>query len=493
MNIFKHLRRHSIHAARDGRQTHAMAMAKEDARAIAECTGRYFSRGSRPVIRWFKRDEFDDAITRAAIGQATHLFGSSVDYCICTNGIDASRVRFILEWANQPVEWWPVSQQDNPQLARLFSDSGCPPERYGHWWKWFPERVRPNAPEWILDGCMVITSKPSWFNHWTKGSDSLRVSQDNHWTAEMICSNDATYVDLELKRFSGMISLPPGFHYMGRIFEMLDTQPLVVEYDGCIDMCEQGVINATLQKLGAKPIPLYEFPFGHTLENHIDYGLQGDQGLAWGYQFGPAFRSINPHFERLTAEKIIFSKPDTGLLDRFHWLRNTGQWGIPGWSMPDGCAKIILDRAEAFAGRPTLELGTSRGRMAAILTTLGCQVTTVDHLNRGAEQNLTGLPVRVIQEDAVNFLSWTKETFDLIVVDFHGNSEAEWQRYATSLLRRLNSNGTLLLNNATLYEIPEWSTETGVRWFLSQLSPDWKVELRIEMQPGVAIVTNAIK
>ena len=101
--------------------------------------------------------------------------------------------------------------------------------------------------------------------------------------------------------------------------------------------------------------------------------------------------------------------------------------------------------------------------------------------------------MRVIQEDAVNFLSWTKETFDLIVVDFHGNSEAEWQRYATSLLRRLNSNGTLLLNNATLYEIPEWSTETGVRWFLSQLSPDWKVELRIEMQPGVAIVTNAIK
>jgi hypothetical protein len=309
----------------------------------------------------------------------------------------------------------------------------------------------------------------------------------------MICGNYTTDVDLKLKRFSGMISLPHGFHYMGRILEMLDTQPLVVENDGRIDMCEQGAINATFQKLGAKLIPLYEFPCGHTLEDHIDYGLQGDQGLAWGYQFGPAFRSINPHFERLTAEKIIFSKPDTGLLDRFHWLRNAGQWGIPGWSMSDGCAKIILERAEAFVGRSTLELGTSRGRMTAILTTLGCQVTTVDHLNRGAEQNLTGLPVRVIQDDAVNFLSRTLETFNLIVVDFHGNSEAEWQHYAKLLLRRLDSNGTLLLNNATLYEIPEWRTETGVRWFLSQLSLGWKVELRTEIQPGIAIVTNTMR
>ena len=493
MKTFKHLRRHIIHMVRDGQQTHAMTMAKEDARAIAECTGRYFSRGSRPVIRWFKKDESGDAITRAAIGQATRLFGSSVDYCICTNGIDASRVRFILEWANQPVEWWPVSQQDYPQLARLFSDTGSPPERYGHWWKWFPERVRPNAPEWILDGYMVITHKPSWFTQWIKGFDSLRVSQDDHWTAETIRNNCTTDVDLKLKRFSGMISLPPGFHYMGRILKMLDNQPWVVEHDGCIDICEQDVIHATFQKLGAKPIPLYEFPYGNALENHINFGLQGDQDLAWGYQFGFAGRSVNPHFERLTAEKIIFSKPDTGLLDRFHWLQNAGQWGIPGWSMPDGCAKIIAERAEAFAGRPTLELGTSRGRMTAILTTLGCQVTTVDHLDRGAKQNLMGLPARIIQDDAVNFLSQTSEMFDLIVVDFHGNSEADWHRYAKPLLRRLNRKGTLLLNNATLYENPKWRDETGVRWFIGQLSPGWKVDLRTEKWPGVAIVTNTMK
>lgn len=493
MNLFKHLRRYIHNRAGDGEQTRAMAMAKEDERIIAECAGRYFSRGSRPVIRWFKNDEPDDAITRAAIGQATRLLGSGVDYCLCTYGIDASRVRLILEWADQPVEWWPVSQQDNPQLARLFSDAGSPPGRYGHWWKWFPERVRPDAPEWILDGSMVITGKPSWFKRWIKGSDSLRVSQDNHGTDEKIRGNYAADADLELKRFSGMISLPPGFHYTERILEMLDDQPLAAGHDGCYDMCGQGVINAAFRKPGAKPIPSHELPFGHALENHIDYGPGGDLGFAWGYHFGPACSRINPHFESLTAGNVIFSKPDTGLPDRFHWLKNNGQWGVPGWSMPDGCASVILERARAFAGRPTLELGTSRGRMTAMLAALGCQVTTVDHMNRGAQQNLAGLPVRVIQDDAVNFLSKSLETFDLIVVDFHGNSEADWQRYAKPLLARLKRNGTLLINNATLYEIPEWRDENGVRWFISQLSSDWRVELRTGTQPGVAIVTNTIK
>ena len=85
--------------------TWAAIVAAEDVRAEADCSGRRFSIGSRPVIRWIKGDGLDDMITRAAIGQATRLFGSEVDYCICTQGIDADRVRSILEWASQPVEW----------------------------------------------------------------------------------------------------------------------------------------------------------------------------------------------------------------------------------------------------------------------------------------------------------------------------------------------------------------------------------------------------
>jgi len=40
------------------------------------------------LTRWFRRHS-----TRAAIGQATRLFGSTVDYCLCTHGIDATRAR----------------------------------------------------------------------------------------------------------------------------------------------------------------------------------------------------------------------------------------------------------------------------------------------------------------------------------------------------------------------------------------------------------------
>ncbi|MCX5726404.1 MAG: class I SAM-dependent methyltransferase [Candidatus Saganbacteria bacterium] len=334
-------------------------MAEDDERTAAEYPGRRFSNSSRPVIRWVKGDGLDDAVTRAAIGQATRLFGSAVDYCLCTKGIDAPRARTILEWANQPIEWWPVSDRENPQL----------------------ERIRPNAPEWILDGNIVITSKPPWFDGWIRGIDPLRVTHD-------------------------------------------------------------------------------------------------DSGA-------------NPHFERLTAEHVIFSKSDIGLLDRFRWLGGRSQWGVPGWSMPDDCAQVILECAEAFAGRPTLELGTSRGRITAMLATLGCQVTTVDHQDRGAAQNLKGLPVRVIQDDVVRFLSQTMETFDLIVVDLHGNSQADWQRYAKPLLSRLDRAGTLLLNNATLYNFPDWRDETGVRWFLDQLTQEWTVELRTQTPPGIAIVTNA--
>lgn len=131
------------------------------------------------MIRWIKGDGLDDPVTRAAIGQATRLFGDRVDYCVCTQGIDAARARSILSWANQPVEWWPVSENDNPRLAAFLRAAGCPPERFGYWWKWFPERVRPDGPEWILDGDMVVTAAPPWFDDWAAGVDGVRVAQDD--------------------------------------------------------------------------------------------------------------------------------------------------------------------------------------------------------------------------------------------------------------------------------------------------------------------------
>ncbi len=139
---------------------------------------RYFSEGSRPVIRWIKGDGLDDVVTRSAIAQATRLFGNSVDYCLCTSGLSAPRVREVLAWADQPVEWWPLEPADNPELAEVLVAAGCDPDHFGYWWKWFPERVRPAAPEWVLDGDMVIVAPPSWFSAWKSGQDPLRMTKD---------------------------------------------------------------------------------------------------------------------------------------------------------------------------------------------------------------------------------------------------------------------------------------------------------------------------
>ena len=472
------------------KNTRAGLLDRQDRDFAKKLNGRRFSAGTRPVIRWIKADGLDDVVTRAAIGQATRLFGAEVDYCICTVGIDAARVRSILEWSVQPVEWWPLSEQDNPELARLLRRAGCAPERFGCWWKWFPERVRPDAPEWVLDGDMVITGKPVWFDAWVRGEDRLRVSQDDLCHPDLMYGRYVSEVDLGLKLYSGLISMPPKLRYMGQVVEVLKSRPLQPVHDGCRDMCEQGVLATALQVLRPLPIPLHEFPFGRAFEQHLDFGKSGDLKRAWGYHFGHAFRRANPHFERLSAEGVVFSASPVDEVERFHWLGAKGQWGVPGWSIPDDCARTIVDHARRFSGKSILEIGTSRGRLTAMLAAVGCRVTTVDHQDRGASNNLAGMNVEVVVDDAVRHLAKPGPAYELIVVDFHGNAPADWQRYPGPLLKRLLPGGVLIINNAKLHEIPEWSEESGVAWFIGRLPADWRVEHPPVPPPGLAIITR---
>ena len=472
------------------RPTKAMLIADEDALLARSLEKSLFLRGTKPVIRWIKGDGLDDVVTRAAIGQATRIFGSEVDYCLCTQGLDAERVRHILECADQPVEWYPIDATDNPKLASYLMNAGCKPENFGYWWKWFPERVRLNAPEWLLDGDMVITAKPKWYADWVKGNDVLRVTQDDRWPAEGMYGDYVSEVNLELKLYSGLISFPPGLTYMPSISKVLANKPLKYGHHGQRDMCEQGIIAAAMQKLDALPIPLYEFPFGRAFENHIDYGLAGDQNAGWGFHFGHAFKTNNKHFERLTSEGVIFSMKTPNLIEKFKWLGGTDQWGIPGWSIPDDCLMTIIDVAKNYVGKKVLELGSSRGRVAATLASLGCIVTTVDHQDRGARLNLLGMGVNVIHDDALEFLINSSDTYDLIVCDLHGNSNAEWQRYAQPILTKLNQKGVLILNNLNLHKSNEWREESGVSWFVNQLPKVFKIKKITKTFPGIVIIES---
>ena len=124
-----------------------------------------------------------------------------------------------------------------------------------------------------------------------------------------------------------------------------------------------------------------------------------------------------------------------------------------------------------------------------MLASLGCKLTTVDHQDRGAIQNLAGLNVTVVIEDAVGFLIRSNKQFDIIVVDVHGNTPQDWARLKDPLIARAKRGSKLVIDNAALFEIPEWKDETGVQWFLDQLPKTWRIKVNKQYPPGIAIVS----
>ncbi len=455
---------------------------------LAKEARRPFALGSRPVIRWIKGDGLDDEITRSAIAQATRLFGGSVDYCLCSAGISPARARSVLAWAEHPVEWWPLTPQDNPPLAAALMAAGCYSDRFGYWWKWFPERVRVGAPEWILDGDMVITGAPSWFKAWCEGNDYIRVTQDDAWDINGLYGEYLELVDQDKRLYSGLISLPPDLTYTPAMLEVLRAQPLAWGHDGRTNMSEQGVAACAFGALGASPIPLSEFPFGRSFEEQLNHGLAGPGINSWGFHFGHAFRRENLHFRRLAAEGQIFWMENEPLPEeRFLWLVNRGQWGTPGWSMHPTCVKRIATPAQNYAGRRILELGTSRGFLAAIMAAYGCVVTTVDKADRGASTNLKDMGVQVVVSDAVEFLRRNESRFSLIVVDIHDNSIKVWDALWPLVSGCLSTDGVLVLYNTHLWQMSEWSEETGLRWITESSPPGWSTEVFSEPAPGMVL------
>jgi tetratricopeptide (TPR) repeat protein len=455
---------------------------------LANEARRPFALGSRPVIRWIKGDGLDDDVTRSAIAQATRLFGGSVDYCLCTAGISPARARSVLAWAEHPVEWWPLTPQDNPPLAAALMAAGCYSDRFGYWWKWFPERVRIGAPEWILDGDMVITGTPSWFKAWYEGKDYIRVTQDDAWDINGLYGEYLTLVDQDKRLYSGLISLPPDLTYTPAMLEVLRVQPLTCGHDGRTNMSEQGVVACAFDALCATPIPLSEFPFGRAFEEQLNYGLTGPNKNSWGFHFGYAFRCENPHFRRLAAEgQIFWMENEPPPEERFLWLVNRGQWGTPGWSMHPTCVKRIVTLAQKYAGHRVLELGTSRGFLAAIMAAYGCIVTTVDKTDRGASTNLKDMGVDVVVSDAVEFLHRNESRFSLIVVDIHDNSVNVWDSLWPLVSGCLSADGVLVLYNTHLWKMSEWSEETGLRWITESSPPGWSTEVFSEPTPGMVL------
>lgn len=483
-----------------------LALADDEAEKLRLASKvRPFSQGTRPVIRWTKGDGEDDYVTRSAIGHATRLFGSSVDYCLLTTpDLPADRVRRILEVATQPVEWWTIGVDDNKKLASILRSaktftyaSKQSLKHIGYWWKWFPERVRPDAPELVLDGDQVIFAKPSWFDKFLAGTDVLRVSEDDKETLEVLYGRLVRLIDTSQKLYSGAVSLPPKLRYMDAIVKVMKRIPLKVPHDGQTDTYEQAYVAAAFQSLHAVSIPLFEFPFARAFsEVELEYGSKGNNHSAWGYHFGRAYAFHNPHFFSIVAKGKLqdFSATPPSITSRVAWLGNVGQWGTPGWSISPDMIDLVLGLIGKCSGKDVLELGSSRGQLSMALYLAGCRdFTTVDRQNRGARDNLRQLEIDVVQADAKEFLSNQRKgkLYDVIVVDVHGNGKDVWIELGNMILSALKSTGVALINNAELYKIPEWKEEFGIRDWLNSLDKStWNYKVQENPVPGLAVVKH---
>ena len=451
----------------------------------------HFRKSIRPLIRWVKGEGLDDKITKASIAIATKLFGDEVDYCLCTNNLNSRRVREILSLSSQPVCWMPLGSRENIELSSILTKAGCSENNFGYWWKWFPERVRPYAPEWIVEGDMLITKKPKWFNKWKSGSDVVRISasDESAWPKEYY-GEYANLLDDKIKLYSGFVSLPPNFYYLKDMIKIMNKQPLKNNHNGVYNFSEQGLISAVFSKYSIKKIPIEEFPIANALfENNLKN--KNSSNKIWGYHFARSFIKENIFFTKyINLKKNNWIKKNQSLKKQFEWLRNNGQFGNEGYSMNPLCVNRILSVIKNYKDIQVLEIGTSRGYLTALLSRFN-KVTTIDHKDRGAFINLSGLNIKIVKEDMLSFLKKDHNKYKVILIDLHGNSKKVWSKLWSLIPARLEFKSKVILYNSHLYKIDRFKEDNGIKFLLdSNLLKNFNLKIYDKPLPGMIICSN---
>jgi tetratricopeptide (TPR) repeat protein len=451
----------------------------------------HFRKSIRPLIRWVKGEGLDDKITKASIAIATKLFGNEVDYCLCTNNLNSRRVREILSLSSQPVCWLPLSSRENIELSSILTKAGCSENNFGYWWKWFPERVRPYAPEWIVEGDMLITKKPKWFNKWKSGSDVVRISASDEfaWPKEYY-GEYANLLDDKIKLYSGFVSLPPNFYYLKDMIKIMNKQPLKNNHNGVYNFSEQGLISVVFSKYSFKKISIEEFPIANALfENNFKNKYSSNK--IWGYHFARSFIKENIFFNKyINLKKNNWTQKKQRFKKQFEWLRNNGQFGNEGYSMNPLCVNRILSVVKNYKNTQVLEIGTSRGYLTALLSRFN-EVTTIDHKDRGAFINLSGLNIKIVKEDMLSFLKKDSKKYNIILIDLHGNSKKVWRKLWSLIPARLEFKSKVILYNSHLYKIDGFSEDNGIKFLLdSNLFKKFKLKIYEKPLPGMIICSN---
>jgi hypothetical protein len=192
----------------------------------------------------------------------------------------------------------------------------------------------------------------------------------------------------------------------------------------------------------------------------------------------------------INLKKNNWIKKNQPLKKQFEWLRNNGQFGNEGYSMNPLCVNRILSVIKNYKDIQMLEIGTSRGYLTALLSRFN-KVTTIDHKDRGAFINLSGLNIKIVKEDMLSFLKKDHNKYKVILIDLHGNSKKVWSKLWSLIPARLEFKSKVILYNSHLYKIDRFKEDNGIKSLLdSNLLKNFNLKIYDKPLPGMIICSN---
>jgi hypothetical protein len=177
----------------------------------------------KPLVRWTigeKTGAFSYDCLRRSIYFLRKLYGNSLDYVVCHNGLDVPQ--FDLGAPVIKQEPYVNSLSVPPQIA-------C--------WKLYPPRLRPEGHEIFIDNDILITKQISCINLFIENSNHCFASEALHRNFGMY----DRYVKSGVKINNGFFGVPPNFDLSAKI-----ENTLLGNWHNYFD--DQGIIASILHK-----------------------------------------------------------------------------------------------------------------------------------------------------------------------------------------------------------------------------------------------------
>lgn len=195
----------------------------------------------RPLVRWTIGGARACIETlKLSVHNLRRLYGDAVDYVVCYNHFDERRLRGIDA---------PLFDQSNDDSSLLFAPTG-------EGWKFYPPRLRIEAPELFVENDLVLFAKPTGLDRFFAGEHVIYTEGLLHAFGVF-----KPLIPANFRLNAGLFGIPAGFDLGKGINRLLATHP----HRSWTQFDDQGVV-AVLLKDHPKQIviPLTEVSICHS-------------------------------------------------------------------------------------------------------------------------------------------------------------------------------------------------------------------------------------